>query len=170
MKRFVVGLLVVSLTQAYAAAQKYQRPNVQTPSTYRGDPATQPDPQTIANLNWFQVFKDEKLQDLIREALTHNYDLRQAVARIVNTSNSLTQIIVVSESFTYQILKFFIFENLEPVQVRNRLRIRLGRRVTAVRRRSLHVRPLVLLSRGVRLSQRHNQQAHDKAFHCSPLA
>lgn len=82
MKRFVVGLLVVSLTQAYAAAQKYQRPNVQTPSTYRGDPATQPDPQTIANLNWFQVFKDEKLQDLIREALTHNYDLRQAVARI----------------------------------------------------------------------------------------
>ena len=82
MKRLVVTLLVVCLTQAYAAAQKQQRPAVQTPTTYRGDLAAQPDPQTIANLKWFEVFKDQKLQDLIREALIHNYDLRQAVARI----------------------------------------------------------------------------------------
>ncbi len=82
MKRFVVAMLVVCLAQAYAAAQITQRPPVQTPTTYRGDPATQPDPQTIANLKWFEVFKDEKLQDLIHEALAYNYDLRQAVARI----------------------------------------------------------------------------------------
>ena len=68
--------------QAYAAGQTSQRPIVQTPTTYRGDPATQPDPQTIANLKWFDVFKDEKLQELITEALTYNYDLREAVARI----------------------------------------------------------------------------------------
>lgn len=82
MKRFVVTLLLVSLTCTYAAGQKYQRPKVQTPSTYRGDPANQPDAQTLANLKWFDVFKDEQLQDLIRDALAHNYDLRQAVARV----------------------------------------------------------------------------------------
>lgn len=85
MKRSVVLLLLTCLTCTYAPyafAQKYQRPQVQTPTTYRGDTAAQPDPQTLANLKWFDVFKDEKLQDLINEALTHNYDLREAVARI----------------------------------------------------------------------------------------
>lgn len=83
MKRFVVALLFLTLLTPYAAGQKKsQVPAVPTPSTYRGDTASQPDPQTIANLKWFEVFKDEKLQDLIREALAHNYDLREAVARV----------------------------------------------------------------------------------------
>jgi multidrug efflux system outer membrane protein len=85
MNRFVAFLVLLCLTCTYAPenfAQKYQRPTVQTPTTYRGDPAPQPDPQTLANLKWFDVFKDEKLQELINEALTHNYDLREAVSRI----------------------------------------------------------------------------------------
>jgi multidrug efflux system outer membrane protein len=83
MNRIVSVLLLVTVLHTYAAAQsKYQRPAVQTPTTYRGDTATQPDPQSLATLKWFEVFKDEKLQELINEALTHNYDLREAVARI----------------------------------------------------------------------------------------
>ena len=82
MKRLVVSLLLLSLTSTYATGQKYQRPAVQTPTAHRGDTATQPDPQTLANLRWFQVFKDERLQELIRDALVYNYDLREAVARI----------------------------------------------------------------------------------------
>src|SRR5688500_376684 len=82
MKRFIVSLLLVCMTCSYAAGQKNQRPAVQTPTTYRADPSAQPDAQTLANLKWFELFQDEKLQDLIRDALTHNYDLRQAVARI----------------------------------------------------------------------------------------
>jgi outer membrane protein, multidrug efflux system len=82
MKRFVASLLLVNLTYTYAAGQKYQQPTVQTPDTYRGDLATQPDKQSLADLKWFEIFKDEKLQELIRDALTHNYDLREAVARI----------------------------------------------------------------------------------------
>ena len=76
------ALLLMCWTQAYVVAQKYQRPQVQTPGTFRGDTATQPDPQTLANLKWFEVFKDEKLQQLIHDALANNYDLREAVARI----------------------------------------------------------------------------------------
>ena len=82
MKRLVVSLLLLSLTCTYATGQKYQRPAVQTPTAHRGDTATQPDPQTLANLRWFQVFKDERLQELIRDALVFNYDLREAVARV----------------------------------------------------------------------------------------
>jgi multidrug efflux system outer membrane protein len=87
MKRLIIILLMTSMTCTVAVGQKkkYQRPQVQTPVDYRdtGAPATaQPDPQTIANLKWFEIFKDEKLQDLIREALNYNYDLREAVARV----------------------------------------------------------------------------------------
>jgi len=82
MNRIVASLLLVCLTCTYAAGQKYKQPKVQTPGTFRGDPAPQADPQTLANLKWFEVFKDEKLQDLINDALAHNYDLREAVTRI----------------------------------------------------------------------------------------
>ena len=82
MKRTVIFLLIVRLTQSFALAQKYQRPQVETPKAYRADPNPTPDAQTLADTKWFEVFKDEKLQDLVREALVHNYDLREAVARI----------------------------------------------------------------------------------------
>ena len=82
MKRLLPALLLTCVTCTCVVAQKYQRPQVQTPSTFRGDTSTQPEPQTLANLKWFELFKDEKLQQLIHEALTHNYDLREAVARI----------------------------------------------------------------------------------------
>jgi multidrug efflux system outer membrane protein len=86
MKRLVVALLLVSMlllgSRPYVVAQQSQRPTVQKPGTFRGDTRTQPDAQSIANLKWFELFQDQRLQDLIREALTYNYDLRQAVARI----------------------------------------------------------------------------------------
>ena len=38
-----------------------------------------PDPTSLADLKWFEVFKDERLQEMIRTALVENYDLRDAV-------------------------------------------------------------------------------------------
>jgi len=83
MKRLVVILLVACIAHTHAAGQKTnQRPQVQTPATFRGDTATQPDSQSLANLKWFELFQDEKLQRLINDAIAHNYDLREAVARV----------------------------------------------------------------------------------------
>jgi multidrug efflux system outer membrane protein len=82
MKRVVLSLLLVCTFHTYVVCQKYQRPKVQTPTVFRGDTATQPDPQSLADVKWFELFKDEKLQELIREALANNYDLRESVARI----------------------------------------------------------------------------------------
>ena len=41
----------------------------------------------MADLPWWQVFKDPRLQDLIGLALTNNYDLKQAVARVEQARN-----------------------------------------------------------------------------------
>jgi outer membrane protein, multidrug efflux system len=82
MKRLFAVVLLISLTSPYAFGQKNKKPQVPTPAQFRADTAPQPDPQSIADLKWFELFKDERLQDLIRDALTNNYDLRQAVANI----------------------------------------------------------------------------------------
>lgn len=85
MKRLIIVLLIASMTQTIVVGQKRnEKPKVQTPVDYRGaDAATsQPGAQTLADVKWFEVFRDEKLQELIREALIYNYDLREAVARV----------------------------------------------------------------------------------------
>src|SRR5260370_1178755 len=42
----------------------------------------QPMSRPYAELTWWEVYKDDTLQALIREALTNNYDLRIAMARV----------------------------------------------------------------------------------------
>ena len=61
----------------------YKRPQVAVPSNFRA-PVPLPEPQSasLADLKWFEVFHDDKLQELIRVALVENYDLLDAVARV----------------------------------------------------------------------------------------
>jgi outer membrane protein, multidrug efflux system len=69
----------------------YRKPAVQVPTEYHGLKAdaqdqTQAQEQTqaasIADLPWWEVFKDPVLQELIRTALKQNYDLQLATERI----------------------------------------------------------------------------------------
>src|SRR4029434_2360547 len=61
----------------------YQPPPVQTPGAFRGADATAPSgAQSFGDLKWFEVFKDDRLQELIRIAVIQNYDVGRAVARI----------------------------------------------------------------------------------------
>jgi multidrug efflux system outer membrane protein len=56
---------------------------VQVPQTFRApDPLPAPQASSLADLKWWEVFRDDKLQDLIRAALAANYDLRDAVVRV----------------------------------------------------------------------------------------
>jgi len=64
---------------------KYKRPPVTVPDTYRGR-APDAGPQTAASFGdekWWTVFQDPQLQQLIREALAQNYDVRIAAARVL---------------------------------------------------------------------------------------
>src|SRR6266446_1707300 len=75
--------LAAILLSGCTVGPNYRRPAVQTPQTFRAPaPPSAPEPASLADLKWFEVFKDERLQDLVRTALTQNYDLRDAFARI----------------------------------------------------------------------------------------
>ncbi|MBV9743590.1 MAG: efflux transporter outer membrane subunit [Acidobacteriia bacterium] len=61
----------------------YKRPQVAVPPNFRApSPLPTPEAASLADLKWFEVFRDSQLQDLIRTALAQNYDLRDAVTRV----------------------------------------------------------------------------------------
>src|SRR5580698_4961616 len=81
MRRALLFLAVFST--ACTVGPNYHRPPVQVPETFRApEPLSPEQAASLAELKWFEVFQDEKLQDLIRTALAQNYDLRSAVANV----------------------------------------------------------------------------------------
>src|SRR5215472_13163751 len=75
--------LAALVTGGCAVGPNYHRPQVAVPQSFRAPaPLPQADAASLADAKWFEVFHDEKLQDLIRAALAQNYDLRDAAARV----------------------------------------------------------------------------------------
>src|SRR5205085_1925740 len=76
-------IVLAGLSAGCAVGPNYRRPAVSIPPSFRA-PTPLPPGQaaSIADLKWFEVFQDDKLQELIRTALERNYDLRDAVARV----------------------------------------------------------------------------------------
>ncbi|MGH9840942.1 MAG: efflux transporter outer membrane subunit [Blastocatellia bacterium] len=83
-KQLIIGTAILSLLAGCMVGPNYRRPAVKSPDVFRGgaDPTPPPDPASLADLKWFEVFKDERLQELVRAALVQNYDLREAVVRV----------------------------------------------------------------------------------------
>lgn len=76
---------VVSLFSACAVGPDYQRPSVDTPLQYRTDGAAEPAGgavTSIADLPWWDLFKDPVLVELINEALLNSYDMKLIAARV----------------------------------------------------------------------------------------
>src|SRR5579863_4262445 len=99
MKRALLILAVFST--ACTVGPNYHRPAIQVPETFRAPEPLSPDQAaSLADLKWFEVFQDEKLQDLIRTALAQNFDLRDAVTRVeqaranlgITRSNQIPQV------------------------------------------------------------------------------
>jgi multidrug efflux system outer membrane protein len=64
-----------------AVGPDYSRPGVLVPDSHRGAPGpTQA--ESLADIPWWELFQDPVLQELTREALRNNYDLRTAAARV----------------------------------------------------------------------------------------
>jgi len=66
-----------------AVGPNYHRPSLQQPPAFRGAPAGPPSVDSIADTKWPAVFNDQQLTALLATALTDNYDLRIAAARIL---------------------------------------------------------------------------------------
>jgi outer membrane protein, multidrug efflux system len=83
--KLVIAVSASSLIAGCMVGPNYHRPTVQTPTTYRdlsGNSQLQAQAESYADLPWWQVFQDPQLQELIRTALTQNYDLQLATERI----------------------------------------------------------------------------------------
>src|SRR2546422_3068202 len=74
--RWLLAAVVVSVLSGCMVGPDYQRPALPSPAVFRGtpDPAVPPDPTSLGDLQWFEVFQDEQLHALIQTALVANYD------------------------------------------------------------------------------------------------
>jgi multidrug efflux system outer membrane protein len=80
--RWIASVVTLGLLTGCKVGPGYRRPAVSPPAVFRGSAGPTADPKSLADLKWFEVFQDERLQELIRTALVQNYDLRDAVARV----------------------------------------------------------------------------------------
>jgi len=80
--RPVVLSLAAAVLTACTVGPNYRRPAIDPPAAFRGSPSAASTAASLADLKWFEVFKDERLQEMVRTALVKNYDVRDAVVRV----------------------------------------------------------------------------------------
>jgi outer membrane protein, multidrug efflux system len=74
---------VAAMFSGCTVGPNYKRPQVSVPASFRApEPLPEAQAASLAELKWFEVFRDPHLQGLIKIALVQNYDLRDAVARV----------------------------------------------------------------------------------------
>lgn len=82
-------IIIIALTMSSCGIYKtYQRPDMQIDSTYRDMPPPS-DTTSLANLSWQELFTDPLLQELIKQGLENNTDLRIAHLRVTQAEASL---------------------------------------------------------------------------------
>ena len=96
MKQVTFASMLALVLVGCTLGPNYERPQILTPANYRGLVGA-PAGESLADLPWWELFKDPVLQELTRESLQNNFDLRIAAAR-VEEARSLAGI---SRSFLY---------------------------------------------------------------------
>jgi len=96
MKATALVSVVAFLIGGCTVGPNYSRPTIPVPDNHRGA-LDSPQAESLADIPWWQLFNDPVLQELTRDALRNNYDLRTAAARV---EEARTQI-GVSRSFFY---------------------------------------------------------------------
>jgi outer membrane protein, multidrug efflux system len=80
MRKIVYLPLLLLGFSGCAVGPKYKRPVMHPPDKFYTE--TAPQPSSIADLPWWELFKDPVLQGLIQEALKNNYDVASAAAHV----------------------------------------------------------------------------------------
>jgi multidrug efflux system outer membrane protein len=108
----LLGIVVVLLLEAGCLmGPKYKRPGIDVPQEYRA-PAPQEASQasSLGNEQWWKVYQDPALTQLIHTAIAQNYDVRIAAARVleaqaqvgITRANQLPSASVGAETFSEQ--------------------------------------------------------------------
>jgi multidrug efflux system outer membrane protein len=87
MKRLLL-LMIAVLLAGCAVGPNYKRPTVNVPTDYRDSMAAQTAAaSSLGNDNWWQVYQDPVLVQLIHTALQQNYDVRIAATRVLEAQD-----------------------------------------------------------------------------------
>jgi multidrug efflux system outer membrane protein len=86
-KRLLITIAV--LLSGCAVGPNYKRPTVNVPTDYRDSIAAQTAAASLGNENWWQVYQDPVLVQLIHTALQQNYDVRIAATRVLQAQAQL---------------------------------------------------------------------------------
>ncbi len=80
----IISIIVacVFLVAGCAIGPDYQKPALDIPDRFRGEPNPAEDALSLSELGWWKLFHDENLHALIRRGLLENKDLRLAVSRV----------------------------------------------------------------------------------------
>src|SRR3982751_5987608 len=79
--RAAVAVLAGALVASCTLGPDYKRPVVNAPAAFRGEGAAQA--ESLADLKWFEVFRDDTLTHLVAAALKQNFELRIAAERVL---------------------------------------------------------------------------------------
>ncbi len=81
----LLGILALLVLEAGCMmGPKYKRPAVNVPQEYRAPaPQQAAAASSLGNEQWWQVYEDAVLTQLIHTAITQNYDVRIAAARVL---------------------------------------------------------------------------------------
>ena len=93
MRKFIVPILCCGLMTGCMIGPNYHRPSINVPDAYRGltkEEIVSSQLDSIGQQQWWEIFQDKKLQDLVRTALAQNYDVRMAADRILEAQAQLT--------------------------------------------------------------------------------
>jgi|SRR5690606_26111119 multidrug efflux system outer membrane protein len=87
--RFIFYIIGCSLMFSCKVGAKYERPNLNTPTEFRGATATSATDSSFARVNWREFFNDPHLIGLIDSALSNNFDMRIALKNIEIANRNL---------------------------------------------------------------------------------
>ena len=88
----ILPLLLLAALAGCAVGPDYKRPGVDSPAAYRragSDTNAPAGANSFADLGWWQVFEDPQLASYIGEALTNNWDIKIAAARVLQAQAAL---------------------------------------------------------------------------------
>lgn len=75
-------LASAALATSCTLGRDYKRPAIETPTTYR-HAASQTSAASLADVQWFDLFRDDTLTQLVRTALEQNFEIRIAAQRVL---------------------------------------------------------------------------------------
>ena len=82
MKKVILSLVALVYFSGCLVGPKYSRPQQPEPSSFYEGNSTIDTTKSVANLKWFDLYKDPVLRALLDSTLRNNLDLKIAVARI----------------------------------------------------------------------------------------